>query len=247
MGDVEHTGKKRVEIVHDRYHTHPMPRLPTQGPDWSTIDNVLLDMDGTILDLEFDHRFWLELVPAQYAAANAMTVEAAKAHLRPKFAAREGTLDWYCLDYWARELALDLLTLKRAERGTVRWVPQAEHFLRRVRGARKRLALVTNAHPATLALKDEALDFRGHFDAIYSSHPFGTPKETSRFWDLLTEQEPFDPKRTLFVDDSLPVLRAARAHGIAWIYAVLRPDSTRPARVIDEFPSIDTLQDLPPP
>jgi putative hydrolase of the HAD superfamily len=38
------------------------------------IDTVLLDMDGTILDLKFDSHFWRELVPTKYAAANALTV-----------------------------------------------------------------------------------------------------------------------------------------------------------------------------
>ncbi|CAI2502987.1 GMP/IMP nucleotidase [Serratia proteamaculans] len=31
--------------------------------DWREIDTVLLDMDGTLLDLEFDSHFWLSLVP----------------------------------------------------------------------------------------------------------------------------------------------------------------------------------------
>jgi FMN phosphatase YigB (HAD superfamily) len=37
----------------------------------------------------------------------------------------------------------------------------------------------------------------------------------------------FDRRRTLFVDDSLPVLRAARDHGIEHIVAVAHPDSTQ--------------------
>jgi FMN phosphatase YigB (HAD superfamily) len=28
--------------------------------DWSAIDTVLLDMDGTLLDLRFDNWFWQE-------------------------------------------------------------------------------------------------------------------------------------------------------------------------------------------
>jgi 5'-nucleotidase len=31
--------------------------------DWNNIDTVLLDMDGTLLDLAFDSQFWLQDVP----------------------------------------------------------------------------------------------------------------------------------------------------------------------------------------
>ncbi|HBT55971.1 MAG TPA: haloacid dehalogenase, partial [Pseudomonas sp.] len=32
--------------------------------NWNAIDTVLLDMDGTLLDLHFDNHFWLEHMPA---------------------------------------------------------------------------------------------------------------------------------------------------------------------------------------
>ena len=35
--------------------------------DWDNIDTVLLDMDGTLLDLAFDNWFWQRHVPEQYA------------------------------------------------------------------------------------------------------------------------------------------------------------------------------------
>ncbi len=116
----------------------------------------------------------------------------------------------------------------------------------RVRAIGKRLALVTNAHPATLAVKDEQLDFRGHFDALYSSHRFGAPKEDAQFWRALQTTERFDPQRTLFIDDSLPVLRAARAHGLRWIVAIAHPDSSQPRRRIEDFPAVDSIHELMP-
>jgi len=203
-------------------------------------------MDGTILDLKFDNQFWLEIVPARYAAANAISLEAAQQQLRASYQAKQGTLDWYCIDYWTQQLGLDLTTLKREAREHIAWLPQAEAFVLRVRAIGKRLALVTNAHPATLAVKDEQLDFRGHFDALYSSHRFGAPKEDAQFWRALQATERFDPQRTLFIDDSLPVLRAARAHGVRWIVAIAHPDSSRPRRHIEEFPAVDAIHELMP-
>lgn len=37
--------------------------------NWKTIDTVLLDMDGTLLDLHFDNHFWLSLVPQEFKQA----------------------------------------------------------------------------------------------------------------------------------------------------------------------------------
>jgi putative hydrolase of the HAD superfamily len=217
---------------------------PTPLPNWSTIDTVLLDMDGTILDLKFDNHFWLEMVPAKYAAVNGLTIDAARERLLPLFDAKQGTLEWYSIDYWSRELDLDLPALKREAREHIVWLPEAERFVRRLRALSKRVILVTNAHQETLAVKDEQLDFRGHFDAIYSSHVFGAPKESIEFWQRLVVREPFERSRALFVDDSLPVLRAAREFGIAWIYAIAHPDSTRPRREISEFPAVNAVHEL---
>ena len=62
--------------------------------DWSVIDTVMLDMDGTLLDLQFDTWFWLTLVPEHYAALHGISVEAAKLRLRPKFVDIAHTLQW---------------------------------------------------------------------------------------------------------------------------------------------------------
>ena len=35
--------------------------------DWDDIDTVLLDMDGTLLDLHFDNFFWMHYMPRRYA------------------------------------------------------------------------------------------------------------------------------------------------------------------------------------
>mgnify|MGYP000399803101 CR=1 FL=1 len=50
--------------------------------DWTTIDTVLLDMDGTLLDLHFDNHFWLDYVPRRYAEARGIPEADAKRELR---------------------------------------------------------------------------------------------------------------------------------------------------------------------
>ena len=47
-------------------------------------------------------------------AAQALTLAEARATLEPAIQGLEGTLDWYCVEYWSRELGLDILGLTRA-------------------------------------------------------------------------------------------------------------------------------------
>ncbi len=214
---------------------------------WHRIDSVLLDMDGTLLDLSFDNHFWLEFVPRRYAQRHGLTLGEAEQELLPRFDALRGKLAWYCLDYWSRELGLDLSRLKTEVAGLIRVLPQVTDFLEAVRHAGKSLWLVTNAHPDTLALKLERTRLRIFFDHIVCSHHYGHPKEDQRFWQRLQRERPLVPERALMIDDSVAVLEAAAAFGIAHLVAVTRPDSRLPPRPIDGFPAVESLGDLSPP
>ncbi|HKE92719.1 MAG TPA: GMP/IMP nucleotidase, partial [Povalibacter sp.] len=191
-------------------------QLPAR-PDWTLIDAVLLDMDGTLLDLRFDNDFWLQLVPERFALRHSLTLEAARCELTPRFAAVQGTLDWYCTDYWTRELGLDIAALKHEVREQVRYLPGAQAFLGEMRRRGLRTALLTNAHHDSLDIKASQTHLTGYFDAVVSSHRYGAPKESPEFWRRAQVELGFDPSRSLFVDDSLAVLRAARDFGIAQI------------------------------
>jgi putative hydrolase of the HAD superfamily len=226
--------------------TELMTTLSPTGalPRWHEIETVLLDMDGTLLDLWFDNHFWLDLVPRSYAQRHALTLEAARATLAPRFAAVQGTLEWYCTDYWSRELSLDLVAMKHEAREHVRFLPGAEQFLQAMREHGFKTALVTNAHRDSLGVKAAQTNLAGYFDAVVSSHDYGLPKEHDGFWQRLQAELTFDPKRCLFVDDSLPVLQAARRHGIAQVFAVSRPDSRQEPRQILEFPAVESISEL---
>lgn len=217
---------------------------PKTGVDWGRVDTVLLDMDGTVLDLDFDNRFWQEHMPRRYAETAGLSEEAAWARLTPIFERNRGRLDWYDLDFWGRHLDLDMLALKRELAHLIRPLPGAEDFLSRVRASGRRLWLVTNAHPGSLWLKMARTGMQSRFDRIVSSHDLGYPKEDERFWPLLNNGSAYDPGRSLMVDDNLPVLQAASAFGIGQVMAITRPDTCRPDRSVDELPSVPALIDL---
>ena len=211
---------------------------------WTDIDYVLLDLDGTLLDLDFDNHFWQVLVPQAWGASRGLDTLGARTLLQPRFDACTGTLPWYSTEYWSRELGLDIVALKREDAHRIHWLPGARDFLAAARLRGKRLVLLTNAHPEALAIKHERTGVLGHFDAAYSSHQFGAPKEDARFWQALSGVEAFNAARSLFVDDSATVLRAARAAGIGHIRAIRRPDSARSALAHEEFTAVDALVDL---
>lgn len=225
-----------------------LPSTPLKSepalPRWDQIDTVLLDMDGTLLDLRFDNYFWLEVLPERYARRHELSLEAARATLAPRFVAKQGTLDWYCIDFWSRELSLDVAELKRQERAHMRFLPGAERFLQTLHARNLDPVLVTNAHRGVLQIKAEQTGLARYFRRIVSSHDLGVPKEHAQFWSLLQSQLGFDPARCLFVDDSAPVLNAARAHGIGHIFAISRPDSTQHARQVEGFTTVERIEEL---
>jgi 5'-nucleotidase len=224
-----------------------MELVSRQSFAWDHYDTVLLDMDGTLLDLKFDNFFWQELIPSRYAVLTGMPHAEAVAVLEPRFAAVRGTLEWYCLDHWSRELGLDVAALKREAEDHIDFLPNVPEFLVAVRQLRKRTVLVTNAHRGSLAVKLARTGLERYVDAIHSSHDLGKPKEDPGFWEQLRSIEPFEPARTMLVDDSLPVLRSAHAYGLGRVIGILRPDSSRPAVTIDEFHGVESISELLPP
>jgi putative hydrolase of the HAD superfamily len=218
----------------------------SRAPDWARIDTVLLDLDGTLLDLAFDSRFWLEHVPERYGRTHGLSRQLAFETLTERMREVEGRLEWYCLDFWTRELGLDLRAMKHELRAGIRPLPGARRFLGQLRASGRRVELVTNAHPDVLALKMECTGLDAMFDAAWTSHDFGRAKEEEGFWDRLQATTGYRPGTSLFADDSLPVLAAARDHGIAELRAITRPDTSRPPRKVTGFPAIEGVAELTP-
>ncbi len=214
--------------------------------DWEQIDTVFLDMDGTLLDLNFDTYFWLEHVPKRYAEKHGMPLEEAKRELTARYESLLGTIKWYSIDYWTEELELDIALLKEEVDHLIAVHPYVTDFLDAVRVAGKRVWLVTNAHMKSLTLKMNRTRLGGRFDRVVCSHDYGLPKEEPAVWERLQQLEPYEPERTLLLYDILPVLRSARRYGIGRLLAVYEPDSRQPRRDVAEFDAIESFRDILP-
>jgi len=212
--------------------------------DWMNIDTVLLDMDGTLLDLHFDTYFWLEHLPVRYAELHQVDFIKAQQWLHDRIMQEQGTLNWYCLDYWSAELNVDIKALKREIRERIAFRPHVHDFLEHLQAQGMRRVIVTNAHQDSLALKLEETGLDKLVDRIICSHDYQIPKEQQAFWQQLQQDEPFDPARTLLVDDSLAVLNSAREYGIGYLLSIIQPDSQKPGREIEDFTAINHFNEL---
>lgn len=212
--------------------------------NWRDIDTVLLDMDGTLLDLHYDNHFWLEHLPQRYAELHGVSRAMAELELQPLFEKNAGSLNWYCLDFWSAELNLPIRELKLETADLIALRPDADVFLAAIRDAGKRVVLITNAHRDSLSVKLERVALAPYFERLISSHDYGFPKEDPQFWSALQADINFDPARSLFIDDTLAILRSAQSFGVAHLLAVRQPDSRKGPRDTQEFAALDDYRTL---
>jgi len=228
--------------------THQATMTPTPlPPPWKEIDTVLLDLDGTLLDRHFDDYFWEQYVPEVYAGKHGLSPDEARGALLARYKVREGTLDWTDLDYWSRELGLDIPAMKIKMNHLIRVHPHVIDFLRFCGQAGKEVILVTNAHSKTLEIKLRKTRIGGYFDGVICSEEIGLPKEEPGFWARLNGIFPYDPGRTLLAEDSERILTVAEGYGIRHLILVARPSSTLAVRRSERFASIVNFAELLPP
>jgi len=214
--------------------------------DWTQIDTVLLDMDGTLLDLNFDNYFWLEYLPQRYAEEFKVDPGEALNMIHEKTRKLEGTLEWYSTTYWTEALGIDVVALKHEVRHLVTELPFCHEFLDDLKAAEKDIVMVTNAHHDSLNLKMDKTGMAHKFDKLITVHEFSLPKENIACWDEVQKLHPFDCQRTLLVDDNLNVLKSAERYGIANLLAVYQPDTRAPKKNVEHFQAIHSFQDILP-
>jgi len=214
--------------------------------DWNQIETVFFDMDGTLLDLHFDNYFWLEHLPKRYTEIKNLPHDETLKRLHEMYQSHQGSLNWYCLDFWSDELDIDIVELKREVSAKIAYRPHVKTFLQKLHLLDLDIAIVTNAHRGSIDLKLEQTDLGHFFDEVICSHDFKLAKEDPEFWVALQGKRPFQPLKTAFFDDNEAVLASARAFGIAQLFSIAQPDSQKAVRTENDFPLVhDFLALLP--
>lgn len=208
------------------------------------IDYVLLDMDGTLLDKYFDDYFWEHLLPEKYAEKKKITFGRAKEELLGRYKMHEGTLNWTDIDFWSREVDIDIPALKEQMRHLIEVHPHVEDFLQMLRQQGKKIFLVTNAHYKVLDIKLKKTEIGKYFDAAVTSFEMGYAKEEIGFWEKVQKRLKFDKEKTLFIDDTEAVLKTAKQFGIKYIIYKAYASSKAEKGHSPHFPAIHDFREL---
>jgi HAD superfamily hydrolase (TIGR01509 family) len=211
------------------------------------IKYVLLDMDGTLLDRYFDDYFWEHLVPERYAEKHKITFGKAKEELLKRYKAYEGTLNWTDIDFWTKELALDILALKEQIRHLIEIHPHVEDFLKILRERKIKTFIVTNAHYKVLDMKLKKTDLGKYLTGAITSFEVGFPKEKKEFWLKAEQRLGFKREKTMLVEDTLEVLKTAREFGIRYLIYKAKSNSKVRPLPSSEFTTILDFGELLPP
>jgi len=205
---------------------------------------VLLDMDGTLLDKYFDDYFWEHLVPEKYADKHRITFGKAKEALLAQYRSHEETLNWTDVDFWSRELGLDILALKEQIRHLIEIHPHVEGFLKLMMSRKKKVYIVTNAHDKVLDLKLRKTEIGKYLTGAITSTVIGFPKERMDFWREAEAKLGFTRENTLFVDDTLAVLKTAREYGIRYVVYKARGNSKADPGYSPDFTTVMDFDEL---
>ena len=211
---------------------------------WDGIDDVLLDMDGTLLDRHFDNFFFEEELPRRYAAVHRLSFEDSRDRLMGMYRSVEGELAWTDLHYWTERVGIDVVALHRELDHMIGFLPGAEDFLRALRRLGKRVTIVTNAHEAGVAVKTAKTGLDEHVDRIVDAQAVGYLKMRAEYWPACRQLIGFHPERALYIDDDEDCLAAARAFGIGRIIHSAKSSSQRPAAPSASFLSVERLSHL---
>ncbi len=217
---------------------------PQHFLNWNEIDDVLLDMDGTLLDRHFDNFFFEEELPRRYAVLHSLTFEDSRNRLMAMYRSVEGELAWTDLHYWTKQVGLDVVALHKELDHRIGFLPGAVEFLQHLRRLGKRVTIVTNAHASGVAIKVAKTGLDRHVDRIVNAFEVGYLKMRPEYWPNCQRLLGFDPVRSLFMDDDEGCLVAAKQFGVAHLIHSAKSSSQLPPAPLAQFVSVTGFSSL---
>lgn len=212
--------------------------------DWDSIDTVLLDMDGTLLDLHFDFYFWTVHLPKKYSQMHNTDLLEATEYIASRLAEKQGQLEWYCTDYWSNQFQLNIIQAQQEVKQLIIERDQVINFLQQLGKMHKQRIIITNSDRPSIQLKFANCRIQPLLDQVISSHDYSAAKEHQKFWHHLQKNIAFNPQATLFIDDSEAVLDSANQYGIKHLLSIKQPISSQLREADSQYPMIDQFSTL---
>ncbi len=207
---------------------------------WEQIDDVLLDMDGTLLDRHFDNFFFEEELPRRYASMHGLSFDDSRDRLMAMYRSVEGELAWTDLHYWSERVGIDVVAMHKELDHMMGFLPGAEAFLGHLRRLGKRVTIVTNAHRAGVEVKTAKTGLDHYVDRIVDAFEVGYLKMRPEYWPACRRLVGFEPARSLYIDDDESCLAAACQFGIGHLLHSAKSSSQLPAAPSDQFMSVES-------
>ncbi len=127
------------------------------------------DLDGTLIDKNFDDAIWLVELPKLYARQNGTTMEKAKEIFFAEYRKiGPNRLEWYDIGHWFEKMGLDVPARKVVEdlRHKILLYPDVLPALRRLEKSGTRMAVFTNSPRMFTEIKIKAEGLGSFFEKI---------------------------------------------------------------------------------
>lgn len=202
---------------------------------------ILSDLDGVILDLSYDIRFWELWLPEHVADQNNQSIEEAQEKIQAEIDAQRGTLNFYDLNYWDDLLDVDCMQIIKAKEERCSYLKGSNEALQKLSVLKNPKHILTNGDPRVQEYKAEIQDFLKFFDSIFYSMHAGYPKEQKEFWALARHNLNLDFEDAIFIDDDFKVVTAAVKAGIKQVIWITPGKKRILQNGIGTFPSLKDL------
>ena len=202
---------------------------------------ILSDLDGVILDLSYDIKFWELWLPEHVAAQTNQKIEETQAKIQAEIDIQRGTLNFYELNYWDDLLNVDCIQIIKAKEEKCSYLEGSYEALQRLSVLKNPKHILTNGDPRAQEYKAEIQDFLKFFDSIFYSMHAGYPKEQKEFWALARHNLNLDFEDAIFVDDDFKVVTAAVKAGIKQVIWITPGKNRILQNGIETFPSLNDL------
>ncbi len=212
---------------------------PSIHIDWDSIDTVLLDMDGTLLDLHFDYHFWTVHLPKKYCQIHHADLSEITRYIASRLEEKQGQLEWYSTDYWSDQFQLNIIKAQEDIKHLISERDQALEFLNQLGDMLKKRILITNSDRPSIQLKFANCKIEPLLDEVISSHDYQAAKEQQKFWHCLQGKIDFNPDTTVFIDDSEAVLDSAQQFGIKHLLSIKEPISSQLRQADSKYPMVE--------